>query len=133
MARAKRLTKRKFKTESVQGLGSYVIFQKPSFADSRSFVSELRTTTKDLRTETEDPDQIDDIESDMLLMIFDKAVELFDEWNWEDENGKPLTPLPEMEDYAEELLSEEVDTIVECIRTLYGVIHDGVREGKSIS
>lgn len=129
MPRAARLSKRKFKTDKVQGPGSHIIFSKPTFQESKQFVDALREVTADIG----DPSKASEIENEMTDLIFTKAQELFSEWNWGDEDGEPLTDLDEIDidDIGVLLLAEEVETIIECIRMLFGIIEDKEKRGKS--
>lgn len=132
--RATRLSRKKFKTETIQGPGSFVIFNKPTYLESQEMLTAMRPMTRNLKRlrEDNDADAIFRISDEIAELIFDAASEKFEEWNWVDEEGEELPGLPDID--PKTLLNEEVDFIMNAVRELYGIVaEDDLEMGKSVN
>jgi hypothetical protein len=107
-----RVTSRRIETPELQGEGSFVLFRKLSWKASKEarrfmMIGDVRART-DLTVE----------EIDKMLAEEEKlTIELVStgvlQWNWQDEDGKPL-PLPKKTADLDILNADEVAFLVKC-------------------
>lgn len=131
---------RKFPSVEVQGPSSFVEFERPTWGEIRDGVNQIRTQTRKIlgsgdasfavargggiAPRGEAATELEDSLTDSLWVL---AVDQFTGWNWVDDEGEPLAPLPELE--MDDLLGDEVEFIFECIQRIYKMT-DEEREGK---
>lgn len=130
-----RLGRKRFNTDGVQGKGSFILFKKPTYLESQTMLRELQPLTAGLRELDAliDADKIRVISDQMGEIIVDAANDKFEDWNWKDNDGEDLPVLSEL-DFEEDLLQEEVEVVLDCIRELYGIVSsDDESLGKSVA
>jgi hypothetical protein len=137
-----RLNKNQFNSEAVQGKGSFVIFNKPSFLESRKYVrnlrdhvAEIRGLSNDIPIEKEHIEErskaIENEEDELVIALLSEAKNLFVDWNWTDGVGNKLPPLPELEDFENTLTVDEVNFILDCVRATHKI--GDASTGKSVA
>lgn len=125
----RRSATRKFVTTGVQGPGSYISFYKPRWEETRAATEDLRQIGRDILDITTSevtgkritvPAKgmtASEIEDRLLEFVWDLAVMKFHEWNWIDDEGEALPPLPEV--VRGELYTEEIQEILQVTRELF--------------
>lgn len=116
IAGVRRQNTRKFVSTKVQGPTSYISFFKPTWEEIRDAADNLRATGKEM-TNPEGRLDAGKAEETLSTNLRELAASKFEEWNWVDDEGEPLLPLPEIELGA--LYGDEVDFLFTCIQRLY--------------
>jgi hypothetical protein len=136
-AKGQRKNTRKFVTVEVQGPASWVEFRIPTWKQSREAIKHVREDARKYiqRDVGRDRDvvlrptadfEVDEVEAALVDMLWQLAVEQFVDWNWVDDNGELLPPLPEID--LGDLLGPEVQKIMKIMQSLFGISEDD--EGK---
>ncbi len=116
---------RKFLTP-VQGSRAYIVFNKPTWGEIRETVADVRKKTKKYISATIDrskarvaeaSEQASEVEDKLSTTLWDLACERFKDWNWVDDDGNLLDPLPEVE--VDDLYGDEVQEIFEAVQKMY--------------
>ncbi len=124
-AKGSRKSIRKFKTP-VQGARAYIVFDKPTWGEIRETVADVRTKTKKYISATVDKsrarvaeasEQASEVEEKLSTTLWDLACSRFNEWNWVDDDGSLLDPLPQVE--LDDLYGDEVQAIFDAVQKMY--------------
>lgn len=124
-ARGRRKSVRKFKTP-VQGPRAYVEFHKPTWGQIREVVADVRQkASKYLSAGAQaerlaalaDDKEAAEVEDKLTTTLWDLARNDFVSWNWVDDEGELLPPLPEIE--PEDLYGDEVRAIFDLVQKMY--------------
>ena len=113
----KRQTTRKIFTPKAQGPQSFIEFKVPDWGETQDVVKDVRATGRQyLKKDRE----VEEIEASLVNRMWDLAQEKFVAWNWVDDDGDPLTPLPQLEKNV--LLNNETEAVMEAVQELYRII-----------
>ena len=124
-AKGSRKSVRKFKTP-VQGARAYIVFDKPTWGEIRETVADVRKKTKKYISATLDQSKArvaeaseiaGDTEDKLSSTLWDLASARFSEWNWVDDDGELLPPLPQVE--LDDLYGDEVQEIFNAVQKMY--------------
>lgn len=112
-----RITSRRVDTTDLQGEGSYVVFRKLTYGaqkEARRFVviGNVRER-KDLTVE-----EIDKLIGEEEKLTIELLTTGIIDWNWEDEDGKPL-PIPTKAEDLDKFTGEEINFLVMCCMGSY--------------
>lgn len=136
-AKGQRKSTRKYVTAEVQGPSSWIEFRIPTWQQSRDAIKHVRedarkyiqmdvSSDRDVVVRPAADVDLDDVETALVDMLWQLAVDQFVDWNWVDENGEFLPPLPEMQ--PGDLLGPEVQKVMALMQRLFGIASD--EEGK---
>jgi hypothetical protein len=118
--KATRKSTKKFVTRS-QGPRAYIEFDKPTWGEIREVVDEIRGKTKkyiqSVRAGVMQGETASQVEGTLSDALWEIAIEKFHDWNWVDDEGEDLAPLPELD--MEDLYGDEIQEIFECVQALY--------------
>lgn len=131
--KAQRKATHRYPSVRVQGPSSYVEFQKPTWQEIREAVGQIREDSKKLirravnsekgvYATTAEGTTVQDAEDALSDMLWDLAIDKFLSWNWVDDDGEPLPPLPEIE--QGDLLGDEIQFIFKTVQQLYMIVED---------
>lgn len=124
-AKGSRKSIRKFSTP-VQGSRAYIVFNKPSWGEIRETVADVRTKTKKYISATLDKskarvaeasENASEVEEKLSTTLWDLACARFNSWNWVDDDGELLPPLPQVE--LDDLYGDEVQEIFDAVQKMY--------------
>lgn len=124
-AKGSRKSVRKFPTP-VQGSRAYIVFNKPTWGEIRETVADVRKKTKKYLSATVDrskarvaiaPEVASDTEDKLSTTLWELACAQFNDWNWVDDDGNLLDPLPDVT--LDDLYGDEVQEIFEAVQKMY--------------
>ena len=125
IAKGSRENTRRFSTP-VQGPRAYIVFNKPTWGEIRETVADVRKKTKKYISATVDRSEgrvaesseiAGDTEEKLSTTLWDLACTRFSEWNWVDDDGELLPPLPQVE--LDDLYGDEVQAIFDAVQRMY--------------
>ncbi len=124
-AKGSRKNTRKFSTP-VQGPRAYIVFNKPNWGEIRETVADVRKKTKKYISATVDKskarlaeasENASVVEEKLSTTLWDLACAQFNEWNWVDDEGELMGPLPQVE--LDDLYGDEVQEIFNAVQKMY--------------
>lgn len=122
-----RITSRRVETPALQGEGSYVVFRRISWKlakDARKFL--LIGNVRDRKDM--DKEQIERLVAEEERLTLEAVFNGIIEWNWQDEDGKPL-PIPKTGEELDALTADEVVFLVSNCTSASG--QDQLTESKA--
>jgi hypothetical protein len=124
-AKGSRKNTRRFSTP-VQGSRAYISFYKPTWGEIRETVEDVRKKTKKYISATVDKsrarlaeasENASEVEEKLSTTLWDMACDKFHEWNWVDDDGELMGPLPQLE--LDNLYGDEVQEIFNAVQKMY--------------